>query len=34
MQLAEQLRSLPEPEYSYEVTIPQLENEDEGTSFI
>jgi len=27
LQLAEQLKSLPEPEYSYEVTIPQVEDE-------
>jgi hypothetical protein len=30
LQLAEQLKSLPEPEYSYEVTIPQVEEDVEG----
>lgn len=29
IQLAEQLKSLPEPEYSYEVSIPQVEDESE-----
>ena len=29
LQLAEQLKSLPEPEYSYEVTIPEVEEEAE-----
>lgn len=32
MQLAEQLKSLPEPEYSYDVTLPQLEEDEEDVS--